>query len=449
MSHMRTAEEVWRTPDASPCELLLIDDHTRPVLGAAVVLPTGCLWDPPGKEGLAYLTGQMLTRGAGDMSREAIADEVDFLGATLSATVGRKSMTVSGDVLSRNLDAYQGLVARVVAEPTFPAEELEKLKRLTIAEIRQVIDNDAALGNRHYARALFTDHPYGRPLKGTPETVAAITRDDVVAFYRQHVRSQSAFVAAAGDVTEARLADFASATVGRLESGGSPPLVVPPPRAIEQSQVVLVDKPERTQTQVFIGHLSVHSRHPDYTALHIANTYFGGTFTSKLTQEIREKRGWSYSAYSALSTDRHLGSLTLRFGPAVKDTLPAIQLARDLLQEFKDKGPSDDDIAFAKGYLVKSHPFSIDTPGRQLNERLMARLQGRPDRFVDEYMASVEAVDADAVREAVAKHIHPDRMVVAVVCTADDLREPMASWDALSGADAVKTVAYDSQPGGN
>ena len=188
---------------------------------------------------------------------------------------------------------------------------------------------------------------------------------------------------------------------------------------------------------------SVDARHDDHVALHVANTYFGGTFTSKFTTEIREKRGWSYGASSYLSADRHLGTFSLRFAPSVKDALPAIALSRDLLTELRDHGPTDEEVAFAKGYLINSHPFSIDTPTRQLNERLMSRLQGRPDSFVDDYMEQIAEVDAPAVRAAVARHITPDRLLMTVVCTATDMSEAMRAWDAL-GDDEVTTVAHDS-----
>lgn len=442
MSVVRTANEVWhRLPEAA-CEMLLIDDPARPVVAVALVLTNGCVDDPPGKEGLAYLTGQMLMRGCAAWDQAALADEIDYLGASLGVTVGRETMTLSGEVLSRNLDALEALITGIIGSPTFPEDELEKLKRRTVAEIAQVVDSDAAVGQRHYIRTMFGAHAYGRPLKGTTASVNGITRDDVVACYEQRVGRRGAFVAASGDITLTRLTRLVNTTVGPLAEQAASKMVVGPAPKPKGVSAVLVDKPDRSQTQVFIGHPSVHAQHPDGMALHVAQTYFGGTFTSVLTQEIREKRGWSYTAHASLSADRHLGTFTLRFAPSVKDTVDAISLAHDLLLSLRDDGPSDEDVAFAKKYLTNSHPFSLDTPGRQLHERLMARLQGRADTFVDEYLQMLAATTPADVRAATARHIDPDNLIVGLVCTAADLRNDVTAWAPVSD-DQIRVVAHD------
>ena len=182
-----------------PREILLVEEHTLPIVVVNLVLRAGALADPVGKEGLAFLTAQMLTRGAGALSQEAIADALDFLGSSLSASVGRETMGLGGDALVRNLDTFVGLMARVLLEPTFPADELDKVKRQTLAELAQVRDNDSALCQRAFVRTLFAGHPYGRPAKGTEESIARITRDDLVAFHAEHYRGSDVLVGAAGD----------------------------------------------------------------------------------------------------------------------------------------------------------------------------------------------------------------------------------------------------------
>ncbi|TNF34905.1 MAG: insulinase family protein, partial [Deltaproteobacteria bacterium] len=179
--------------------MLLVEDRGRAISTWILSLPVGALLDPPGKEGLAYLTGQMLLRGAGGMDQARFADELDYLGSTLSVGTGRERTTISGDALSRHLDDFEALVAAMLNEPVLDAEELEKLKRQTVAELVQVRDNDAALGQRFFLRRLFAGHPYGRPVKGTEASIPTIDIADVRAFYRERFVAGGALLGASGD----------------------------------------------------------------------------------------------------------------------------------------------------------------------------------------------------------------------------------------------------------
>ncbi len=418
-------------------DVIHVPDPTRPISTWSLTLRVGSLLDPPGKEGLAYLTGQMLTRGAGQLTQETIADELDFLGSHLSVSTGRDTTTLTGDALTRNLDAFEALLGTVLAEPTFPLDELDKLKRQTLAELAQVQDNDSALGQRFFVKRLFAGHPYGRPLKGTSKTIAAISRQDVVDFYRAHFKRGGAVLGVSGDADRARVATFLERTAARLPDAPASAMPVPPATPPAAYGALIVDKPERSQTQVYIGHPTLDANHPDFVPLLVAHTLFGGTFTAKLSHEIREKRGWSYGAYSYLSTDRHLGTFTIRFYPAIGDTLPAIQLADELFAALVKDGVTADEVAFAKSYLVNGHAFAIDTADKRLNELLGAHLQGRPADWVERFRALVDAVTPEQVNAAIRRHLTPDQVVVVVVATAKDLAEPLRTWARVKSVEQV------------
>ncbi|TNF30349.1 MAG: insulinase family protein, partial [Deltaproteobacteria bacterium] len=214
---------------------------------------------------------------------------------------------------------------------------------------------------------------------------------------------------------------------------------VPPLATPAGYRVVLVDKPERSQTQVFIGHTTLDANHADYLPLLIAQTVFGGTFTARVSHEIREKRGWSYGAYSYLSTDRHLGTFTIRFYPSVADTLPAIQLADELFRDLVARGVTSDELEFARDYLANGHAFSIDTAERRLSELMSARLQGRPDGWVDGFVDAVRAVTPEQVDAALKRHFTPESLITSVVATASDLRDAITAWPRVS---AIEDVDY-------
>ena len=420
-------------------DVFLVPEPARPIVALGLGLPVGSLHDPPGKEGLAYLTAQMLIRGAGGRDHLALTQAFEELGSTFSVDAGRTHTTLIGDALTRNLDASENLAATVLSQPDFPPAELDKLKRRTLAELAQVRDSDPALGQRFFLRTLFADHPYGRPLKGTPASLAAITRDDVVAFYRAHYHRAGLVFGAAGDLDAPRLERLLARLTAALPDAPVAPVTVPPPPPLRGLRGVLVDKPQRSQTQVFLGQPTLAVGHPDYLALFVGHTLFGGTFTARLSHEIRDKRGWSYGAYSYLATDRHLGTFILRFYPAVADTLPAIELAHDLLTDLVTRGASPEDVATAKRYLTNSHPFSLDTPTKRLQALLNGRARGRTADWLDHYVQRVNALTTADVNAALARHLQPDDQLLTVVATAADLEAPLRAWPRLQ---ALQVIDY-------
>jgi zinc protease len=422
-------------------DTLLIEDHTRPLITLAAVLPVNLLDDPAGQEGLTYLTSEMLTRGAGDYGRAALHEELDVLGAQFHVSSSRTGTTLAGDVLSRNLDAYEALVATVLTRPRFEPEEFDKLKRETLAEIAQIRDHDDALGMRFFVRELFGDHPYGRPSMGTEASLANIALSDVVQWYGEHWTNTVLAQAAAGDIEAGRLGAFFAGTVGRLGTGPERDRSVPPARPMSGHLVTLVDKPDRSQTQVFVGQPTIAATHPDYLALLVGNTLFGGTFTARLSHEIREKRGWSYGVSSGLGADRNIGTFTMRFFPANDQTVPAVRLADAMLQSLVSAGGSLTEVEAAKRYLIQSHPLGIETPERELHQRLGLRLLGRDDDWLERFVDEVGAVTPEAVSAALRTHLDPDRMLTTIVCTAASLAEELEAWDRPT---ATRVVAYDS-----
>ena len=410
-------------------DTLLVEDRTRPISTMSVNLAGGQLADPKGKEGLAFLTSQMLTRGTKQRTQAELSEALETLGSHLGISVARESTAIVGDALTRNFDAFEALVAEMLNEPSFPEEELEKLKRQTLAELKQVRDNDAALAKRFFVRAFYGDHVYGRPLRGTEESLSKITRDDVVDFYQNHYSAEGSISGACGDLTQARFQSY----VDRITEGLPAPKQDAPEIAAPMDwepgyRLDLVDKPERSQTQVFIGHPTLHANHDDYIALYLAHIIFGGTFTARLSQEIREKRGWSYGAYSYLHGDKHLGTFILRFYPGHGDTIPALEVADQLLRDYHQHGPTAEELENARRYIVNSHPMTLETAEKQLHERLACRMLGRDPAWLQTFIPAIKALTLEDLKRAIKRHLTPDDVVTTVVCSAEGLSEQLSAW---------------------
>jgi zinc protease len=423
-------------------DILLVEDRTRPLSTMSMSLSGGQLADPAGQEGLAFLTSQMLTRGTARHTQAELSEALDTMGSHLGVSVARETTSVIGDALTRNFDEFEALVTEVLCEPTFPEEELSRLKRQTIAELKQVRDNDAALAKRFFVRGFYEEHPYGRPLRGTEESLDRISRDDVVRFYETHYSSHGAISGACGDLTLERFTSYIETTAGELPAGPQASVAVQSPMDWKPGyRLDLIDKPERSQTQVFIGHPTLHANHDDYIALYLAHVIFGGTFTARLSQEIREKRGWSYGAYSYLHGDRHLGTFILRFYPGLGDTIPALEVADQLLSDYHADGPTEEELENARRYIVNSHPMSLETAEERLHEQLACRMLGRDPSWLETFIPAIKALTLDDLNRVIKAHLTPNDVLTTVVCTADGVKEQLAAW---GRPQTTRVLGYES-----
>ena len=287
-----------------PTSSLLVErDDSLPLVHVAASTLSGAAVDDVSLSGLSRLATRLARRTAGGQPTEAIDEQLEALGGAMGVDCGHESISLSGTVLARNFEPFMDLLSSMICSPGLSPDELERLERETLAERLEVLDSDQQLAQRWFARSVFTEHPYGRSVVGTRETLARASVSHVEATLRRHFRAENLLFSFAGDVdvrAAERWAQSIRRGVGSL--GESLPGAVGEPRARAGRHLVFVDKPERTQTQILIGGLGGHPRDEDYFDLMVATTAFGGTFTSRLSQEIRAKRGWSYGAYSSLGS---------------------------------------------------------------------------------------------------------------------------------------------------
>lgn len=388
-----------------------------PIVSFSLAFRVGSTSDPAGKEGLARATARLVRRGAAGLSAFEVEAAIDALGGEMSNDVGLSLTTFGLEVIARNADAFVDRVASVLAAPAFDEAELGRLLRESEGELVEARDNDRGLAYRALRRALFAGHPYARRGAGTLESLRAIGRDDVEGFYRRHYTRANAVVAVSGDVDEGRGRALAERLVAGLPEGPETPDPVPEPAPPPGRHLVFVDKPERTQTQLYVGALGTHPADEDHLALHVATTAFGGTFTARLMREVRSKRGWSYGAYARLPIERHRETFTLWTAPAEKDAAACLALELELLAAWHGGGITPRELAFVKNYLGRSHVFEVDTASKRVHQRLEADAYGLPPGYHERYVEGVKAVTKDEADAAVRRRLDPSRLVVALVGT--------------------------------
>ncbi len=398
-------------------KLFLESSGSLPIVSFALAFHSGSAHDPPGKEGLARITARMLRRGAEGLGAEAIEDAVDTFGAEFGADAIISATSVHFEVIRRNLDPFVDLVARLIGTPTFEEAELTRLVREAQSELVEARDSDRSLASRAFRRTLFAGHAYGRRTSGSIESLGSITRADVAAFYARHYTRANALVAVSGDIDRALAEAVTERLLARLPEGELIADPTPEPLAPKGRQLVFVDKPDRTQTQMCIGGIGAHAHDPDHYDLLVGNTVFGGTFTSRLMAEVRSKRGWSYGASSRAGFDRRREAFSMWTAPAATDAAACLALELELLQQIRAEGIREDELVFAKNYLSRSHAFEIDTARKRVHQPLDVALLDLPADYYSGYLRSVEHVTLAGANASLAKRLPEADLVVAVVGT--------------------------------
>lgn len=422
--------------------LYALPSHTLPIVSVSIATRSGCAHDAAGKEGLLRTALRMLRRGAGSMTASDVENAIDRLGAELSIDVGPSVCTIYGQVITRNVDAFVDLLVTLLSRPTLAEDELARLVRETKAEILESRDNDRALAERAFRRAIFEGHPYGKSARGTQASVDAITKHDVTEVLRKHLVRGNVVVAIAGDVTSEHAARLGERIVLALPEGTRIDDDTPEPVIAAGRRLVFVDKPDRTQAQILIGGLGTSAHDDDHTALLVGNAVFGGTFTARLMKEVRSKRGWSYGASSRLGVDRHRQSFAMWTFPGASDSAACVKLELDLLGAWVDRGITARELSFASKYLVRSFAFEVDTASKRVHQKLDEEVLGLPQDYYSGYPARVGAVKLEDVNAAIQKRISKSDLVITVVGTAT------ATFDAVREACgelvSAKVVAFDS-----
>ena len=395
----------------------IVEVHEVPVVQVNLVVRAGTANDPAGKYGVASLTAAMLREGAGTKSSLELADAVEFLGADLNASSGIDASAVRLHVPVARIGDALPLMADVALRPTFPAEELERQRQMRQTDLLQARDNAATIASLAFSRVLYgPSHRFGTAAMGTAATLSAFTRDDLLSFYRGAFRPDNATLVVVGDITPDRILPLLETSFGSWKSASAAaaapalPTASPPARR----QVYVVDKPGAPQTQIRIGTIGVARSTPDFFAIQVMNTILGGSFSSRLNLNLREKRGYTYGASSGFDMRLSPGPFSAQAGVQTDKTSESLTEFFNELNGILKTVPADE-LARAKNYVALRFPTTFETTGdiaRRLEDAIVYRL---PDDYFPRYVQNIDAITAADVQRVAQKYIQPDRLAVVVV----------------------------------
>jgi zinc protease len=395
----------------------IVEHHEVPLAQINLIVRSGSAADPIGKFGIGSLAAAMLDEGAGSRSALDLADALEFLAANLSTTSSFDYSAIRMSVPVSKLGEALPLMADVALRPTFPANELERLRKERLTALLQARDNPGALIQMAFPRVVYgPTHRYGTSAHGLPPAIEALTVADLQAFYRAHYRPDNATLLVVGDVTPAAIMTSLEKTFGSWKSEGMAPLVAEVPNApqLKSRQIYIVDKPEAAQSQIRIGWVGVPRSTPDYAALQVLNTILGGSFTSRLNQNLREKNGYAYGAGSAFDTRLSAGPFYSTANVQTDKTGDALKEFFNELNSILEPVPAEE-LTKAKNYVALAFPGEFETTGdlaRKLEELVAYSL---PDDTFTNFVAAVSTVTAADLQRLAARYIQPDKMAVVVV----------------------------------
>ncbi|HEX9081855.1 MAG TPA: pitrilysin family protein [Holophagaceae bacterium] len=381
--------------------VLFMEQHKVPLVDLHFTVRTGTAQDPAGKEGLAALTISLLRKGTRTRSADRISTELDSMGATYTAMAGLDASTCTAEFMKKDVADGLGLFADLILSPVFPEAEVQKLRAQRIDSVRAAKDSAQGVIRTYYNAFLFGDHPYGRPQNGDEHSLVRLTRADVEAFHAAHFVPAHAVLAVVGDFQTAEMEKLVSDQFGPWRAQGAPDRTqLGPPQPQRGRKLLLVDKPDATQTFFMVGNLGVARNNPDRVGIQVINVLFGGRFTSMINTALRIKSGLTYGAQSDFGMFKVPGPFAVSSFTANATTGKALDLTLATLKELQEKGISEADLASAKAYVKGTLPPKTLETGQQLAAVLAdLQLYGLPDSEVNAFFAKVDALTmADAKR---------------------------------------------------
>ena len=404
----------------------IVGMHEVPVVNISLVVRAGAGADPAGKYGLANFTAAMLDEGAGTRSALELADAIDFLGASLSTGSSFDASTIRLHTPVSKLDDALPLLADVALRPSFPQTELDRLRKERLTSLLQTRDNPAALASAAFARLVFGPrHRYGTLAMGNDASNGEMSLADLKTFYTTYYRPAHAHLLVVGDVQAAAMLPKLEKALGGWKTAGAATLPsVPPATQHAARQIYLVDKPGAAQSQIRIGWVGVPRSSPDYHVLDVMNTVLGGSFSSRLNMNLREKHGYSYGAGSFFDMRGSAGPFVASAGVQSDKTVESLREFFTELEGIRQLIPAPE-LARAKNLQALSFPGTFETTAGMAGNLIDLIVYNLPERFLTEYVEKIQAVTADDVLRAAARYVQPDKFAVVIVGDLASIEKPV------------------------
>ena len=399
---------------ANGLQVVAVAHHEQPVVSLRLIVRAGAAQDPDDKPGVAELAASLLDQGSATKSAEQVANAIDSIGGALGTGAGSDLSFINAIVMKDSLGFGLDLVSDLAQHPAFANEEIERQRQQALSGMRVSYDDPEFLANVVFDRIVYGRHPYGRPQAGTPATLAAITRDDLVAFHRKWFGANNAILAIVGDVAaEEAFAGAERAFGSWARTTAEIPKSVDPPSPARR--VVVVDKPGAVQTEIRVGNVAIARRNDDYTALDLAMKVLGGEGANRLHRVLRSERGLTYGASADFNALKQSGDIVAQTNTRSETTGETLRLIVDEVWKITREPVGGRELDGAQEYLTGSFPLTIETPSQIALQVLNAVFYGLNMNDLQTFRERVSAVTVEDLHRVARNYLRPDRLTIVLV----------------------------------
>ena len=410
--------------------LLLSQKPEVPMVSVTAILRGGAVADPPGRGGLANLLASLLEKGAGDRDAAAFAEAVDASGGTLTSRADLETITISGDFLARDAGLMVELLADMLLRPSLDEAELDKLRERSINFIRAAKDSNLNALLPIYGQAfLFGEHAYGNSVSGSETMLAEISHEAILDFYARQLGGDRLTIAVAGDFDVALMSTRLTEAFGTWRPAADPLPEVTAAEPYTGRRILLIDKPGATQTYFWLGNVGVARDYDHRAALDVANTHFGGRFTSMLNTELRVNSGLTYGAVSRLYKASQPGSIAIMSFTPTETTVEAIDMALGVLDRLHRDGVDKETLASARNFILGQFPTALETAAQLGNQLAALEAFGLDVSYINDYGEALMSADTALIAEVIDS-VYPtsDDLVFVLLGDAELIREQVGKY---------------------
>ena len=407
-------DNVYRTQLDNGITLLVRENHAAPVVVLDGYLAVGSIHEPADRAGLASFTASLLTRGSSRYDFDSFNETVEAVGASVSAGAGDHQTSFSTESLAEDFPQMVELLADVLRRPTFPTEQIERVRGQWLVRLQEREQNTRSVASRRFHELLYGDHPYGRPGSGYPETIQAISRENVVAFHRDNYGPEGAIVVISGDITTEAAVELIRAHVGDWR-GTSPWQTLPPVSPQTDIRRESIAMPGKVQSDILIGSLAIARSDPDYFAVQVANSILGQFgMMGRLGEVVREEQGLAYYSYSMLDADIGPGPWLAAAGVNPANVELAVESIRAEFARLGAEPVSDEELSDSQANMTGRLPLALETNDGVTSQLLNMEWYGLGLDYLYRYADNINAITTADVQRVAAKYLRPDAYTLVV-----------------------------------
>jgi zinc protease len=399
---------------ANGLQVLAVPHHEQPSVSFRLLIRAGAVQEPADKPGVASFMSGLLDQGTTTKSATEIADIIDSAGGLIGVGSGNELTFVNGAVIKDQTDLALSLAADLVQHPAFAAEEIERLRSQIVSALKVNYDDPDYIANLVINKLIYGEHPYGRPNEGTPQSIARLTRDDLVAFHRTWFVPNNALLAIVGDLTVAEAFAAAERAFGSWPKRDVPAVNLADPPA-PRRRVIVVDRPGSAQTEIRAGHLAAARTHPAYVPLDLMVRILGGEGANRLFGVLRSERGLTYGASAELHTYRSSGDIIAETDTRSDATGQSLRLMVDEFFRLQREPVGPGELGGAQAFLSGNFPLSIETPAAIAQQVLAHLFFGLDLSEIETYRDRVERVQPEDIQRIAKEFLKPDALSIVLV----------------------------------